>query len=181
MTKDEKRTIMGLRLKQRGDADVVYWSNTNWNGFLACVADLLETDEVRSMRDIRHHPGVSCYEHSLFVAYTSFRLARHWGLDYRTAARGGLLHDLYLYDPKVMKAHRQCFAHPRAAVENAAALCGGLTEQERNIILSHMWPIARRMPRCREAAVVCLVDKLCATAELIHIWKYIRQKHTVMA
>lgn len=65
----------------------------------------------------------------------------------------------------------QCFAHPVAAAENAAALCGGLTAREKNCILAHMWPLSRRAPPSREAAAVCLADKLCATAEIMQIWR----------
>ena len=121
------------------------------------------------MREIRHHPGVSCYEHSVFVSYTAFRLAERMGLDSRTAARGGLLHDLYLYDPHTLHSYQQCFAHPVAAARNAAALCGGLTPKEENIILAHMWPIARRRPHSGEAYAVCLADKVCAIAEVLQI------------
>ena len=123
------------------------------------------------MRAIRHHPGVSCFEHSVFVSYLAFRLAGRWGGDGRTAARAGLLHDLYLYDPRSLPSYRQCFAHPVAAARNAAALCGGLSPREENGILAHMWPMARRRPRCREAAAVCVADKVCAIAELLRIWR----------
>ena len=120
----------------------------NWKCFLDCVNDLLVSDEVRSMQAIPHHPGVNCYEHSVFVAYVAFRLARRWGVDYVAAARGGLLHDLYLYDSRDHSKYEgnQCFAHPKAAAKNAAELCGGLSAKEENIIISHMWPLARRCP-----------------------------------
>lgn len=155
----------------------------NWNCFQVCIGTLIVTDEVQSMKKIRHHPGVSCYEHSVFVAYTAFRLARRWGLDYRAAARAGLLHDLYLYDPHDRSAYEgnQCFAHPKAALKNADALVGGLTDKEKNSIISHMWPLARYMPRCREAYVVNLADKLCATAEVLGYWKRSNMKRLVMA
>ena len=110
---------------------MTYWDKTNWNCYLEQVEDLLETPAVRAMQGIRHHPGVSCYEHSVFVSYTAFRLARKWGLDYRAAARAGLLHDLYLYDPRSLRSYRQCFAHPAAALRNAVKLCGGLSSKER--------------------------------------------------
>ena len=74
--------------------------DVNIRCFVNCVRDLLDSPEVQSMRALPHHPGTSCYEHSVFVAYVSFRLARRWGLDYRAAARAGLLHDLYLYDAR---------------------------------------------------------------------------------
>ncbi len=160
---------------------MTYWDGVNWSCYRACVEDLLASAQVRSMQEIRHHPGVSCYEHSVFVSYTAFRLARRWRLDWRAASRAGLLHDLYLYDPRSLKSYRQCFAHPVAARENAAALCGGLSAKEENIILSHMWPASRRMPRCREAVVVNLADKLCACAEVLHIWRHMRMRRAVVS
>lgn len=114
----------------------------NYRCFVNCVRDLLDSPEVQSMRSIRHHPGMSCYDHSVFVSYVAFRLARRWKLDYRTAARAGLLHDLYLYDPRQPGSHQgnQCFAHPKAALSNAWALCGSLTPKEENIIISTCGP-----------------------------------------
>ena len=159
---------------------MIFWNETNWRSYCAWVDDLLNSDEVRSMRTIRHHPGVSCYEHSVFVSYMAFRRARRWGMDCRTAARGGLLHDLYLYDPHTLRSYRQCFAHPVAAAKNAAALCGGLSAKEENIILAHMWPIAVRRPRSGEAFAVCLADKICAIAEVLRIWRRLRMCRIVL-
>ena len=72
--------------------------------YRACVEELLFSSQVQHMKSIRHHPGVSCYEHSVFVSYVAWYLADRWGADARTAARAGLLHDLYLYDPRTLPA-----------------------------------------------------------------------------
>lgn len=154
---------------------------TNWQCFLDCVGDLLFTPEVQSMRHIPHHPGTCCYEHSVFVAYVAFRMARRWGLDYLAAARGGLLHDLYLYDPRSLPSWRQCFAHPVAAARNAAALEGALSPKEENCILAHMWPLSVRMPHSREAAAVCLADKLCSVAEVLHVWRRLALRRAMLS
>ena len=143
----------------------------HWAAYLDCVGELLASPQVQAMKDIRHHPGVSCFEHSLFVSYVAFRLARRWGRDGRAAARAGLLHDLYLYDRRSLPSYKQCFAHPLAAERNARALCGELSREEENSILAHMWPMARSAPRSRTAAAVCLADKLCATAEVLGVWR----------
>lgn len=143
----------------------------HWSAYLDCVGELLAQPQVQAMKEIRHHPGVSCFEHSLFVSYVAFRLAGRWRGDRRAAARAGLLHDLYLYDPRSLPSYKQCFAHPLAAERNARALCGGLSPEEENGILAHMWPLAPRAPRSRTAAAVCLADKLCATAEVLGIWR----------
>ena len=119
----------------------------------------------------KHHGPISTLDHSLFVAYLSYRAAKVLGLDARAAARGGLLHDLYLYDSKDKSAHPgwQCFDHPRAAARNAGELTW-LSDKERNIILSHMWPLGGALPRSREAWLVDLVDTLCAGLEMSRVY-----------
>lgn len=85
--------------------------------------------------------------------------------------RGGLLHDLYLYNSKDKSAHPgwQCFDHPRAAAKNAQALTD-LSPKEKNIILSHMWPLGGALPRSPEAWLVDLVDTICAGLEVFRIY-----------
>ena len=141
--------------------------------FLECVAPLVSTREVSSMKQWRHHFSITCYQHSMFVSYVAFRLARYFGWDWRAAARAGLLHDLYLYDPTDAAAHpgNQCLDHPEFALRNAQALCPDLTDKEKNAIVSHMFPLAVHLPRCREAFVVNMADKICATLEVIHVYQ----------
>ena len=143
----------------------------NWNSYYETVKDIITSSQVQSMRNIPHHIGMTCYEHSVFVSYISFRIARKLGLDHVAAARGGLLHDLYLYnsDERETLGFSHCFVHPKQALKNAASLCC-LSEKEENIILSHMWPLAKTAPKSREAFLVSFADKYCATAETMRIW-----------
>ncbi|MGN0968752.1 MAG: HD domain-containing protein [Oscillospiraceae bacterium] len=146
------------------------WDRT---GYLRCVGFLLSSDEVKAMKRWRHHFSITCYEHSLYVSQTAYRLAARLGWDSRAAARAGLLHDLYLYDPTDHSAHPgiQCLDHPVAALRNARALCPDLSEREANAILTHMWPLAVHLPRCREAVAVNLADKACSVAELYRLFR----------
>lgn len=139
--------------------------------FCQTTQELLGSDAVRMMGRWQHHGRITTLDHSLFVAYLSFRAARALGLDEVAAARGGLLHDLYLYDSKDKSAHPgwQCFDHPRAAARNAEALTQ-LTDKERNIILSHMWPLGGALPRSWEALLVDIVDTICAGLELSRLY-----------
>ncbi len=157
-------------------------SSSDWNAFLSCLDGLLDTPQVQSMRSLPHHPGVNCYEHSVFVAYVAFRLGRRWGLDYRACARGGLLHDLYLYDCRDRTAHpgNQCLDHPVFALRNACALTH-LSKLERNIILAHMWPLALHLPRSKEAWTVSLADKFCATVEVFQLFKRLKLRAVLAA
>ena len=68
----------------------------NTAAFLRCVGPLLESREVNAMKQWRHHFSITCYEHSVFVSYVAFRLARYFAWDFRPAARAGLLPDMYL-------------------------------------------------------------------------------------
>ena len=139
--------------------------------FIATTQELLGSEQVRMMGRWKHHGPISTLDHSLFVAYCSYRVARVLRLDAQAAARGGLLHDLYLYDSKDKSAHPgwQCFDHPRAAAKNAAELTE-LSHKEHNIILSHMWPLGGALPRSAEAWLVDLVDTLCAGIEMSRIY-----------
>ena len=138
--------------------------------FTAITRELLDSQQVRSMGLWRHHGPVTCLDHSLFVAYWTYRAARFLRLDIRATTRGALLHDLYLYDPRDKSAHpgNQCLDHPRAAARNAAGLTD-LSQKEQNIILSHMWPLGGALPRSLEAWLVDLVDTVCASLELTRI------------
>ena len=153
----------------------------NWNGFLDCLDGLLWTKEVQSMRQLPHHVG-NCYEHSVFVAYVAFRIARRYGLDYKACARGGLLHDLYLYNGRDKSAHPgcQCLDHPEFALRNARKLTK-LTPKEENIIVAHMWPLAIHLPRSREAWAVSLADKLCACVEVMGVFRRMRMRAVLAA
>ncbi len=141
--------------------------------YVDAAGDLLRSPEVRSMGLWRHHGSVTCLEHSLLVSYLSFRAADCLGLDARAAARAGLLHDLYLYDPRTKLAPVQCFVHPKVACRNAVKLTE-LSRKEQNIILSHMWPFGGALPRSREAWLVDLVDDISAGLEYSGFWKRMR-------
>ena len=155
-------------------------SNIKHNeGYLDCVKNLMATKEVGSMRRWRHHIMITTYEHSVFVSYIAFRLARRWNCDCRMAARMGLLHDLYLYDSKSADFGliKQCFKHPATALENARAITD-INSQEENIILSHMWPISTKAPHSKEAWIVNLADKVCSIMEVSCLSRltWVRQK-----
>ena len=56
-----------------------------------------------------------------------------------------------------------------------------LSTLERNIILAHMWPLALHLPHSREAWVVSLADKMCATAEVVQLFKRMKLRAILAA
>ncbi len=102
------------------------------------------------------------------MAYISFLAVRRLGGNARAAARGGLLHDLFLYDRREPGSHTglHAFVHPRIALRNAERYFD-ITPLEREIILAHMFPLGLSMPRHTESIAVCLADKFCAVYEFV--------------
>ena len=134
--------------------------------YIRCISDLIDHPMVRSMKNYIHHGNIDCLQHSLYVSYNSYLICRKINLDYRSAARGGLLHDFFLYDWHVATPHRGLhgFVHPRIALQNAKQ-CFLLNQLEQDIIIKHMWPLTIKLPKYKETYVISMVDKYCATME----------------
>jgi uncharacterized protein len=133
-----------------------------------CIGDIIQNEAVRSMKNIIQHSDVSCLEHCLFVSYSGYLICERFGLDYRSAARGGLLHDFFLYDWHIKETHKGLhgFNHPHTALENAEKhFC--LNDIEKDIIKKHMWPLTVRIPRYKESFIVSLADKYYSFLEII--------------
>ncbi len=81
--------ISKLRLEPDSFADAEY---------MDCISGLINHEMVRPMGNYIQHSDINCLKHSLYVSYSSYLVCRRMGLDYRSAARGGLLHDFFLYD-----------------------------------------------------------------------------------
>lgn len=143
--------------------------------FVSIVTPLIENETVQQMRQFRQHYDTSCFEHCLQVAYYSYVLCKKWHLDFASAARGGMLHDLFLYNWRHSKKEMQleswhAFVHPKIALENASRLFT-LTKKEQDIIRKHMWPVTLSFPRYRESFIVTFVDKYCALQESWHFFE----------
>lgn len=142
------------------------YQNSEQSFFGALYA--LERDpRVEQMKQYTQHKGNTTFRHCHSVAVFSFRLAQRLGLriDEAALARGAMLHDFHLYT-REKKDVRHLFRHPRLALQNAEAAFE-LSDKERNIITSHMWPLTvTALPRSKEALLVTLADKYCAFCEM---------------
>lgn len=135
--------------------------------YLMCVQDIIELDEVKSLDNYTQHCNTSRLQHSLNVSYYSFLLARKKGLDYKSVARAGLLHDLYLYDWREVKTEEHhAFHHPKEALKNAQSIAS-LNEIEKDAIVNHMWPLSKQAPKYKESYMLSFVDKYCTIVEVI--------------
>ncbi len=133
--------------------------------YMDCVGDLLCNAEVKSLDNYKQHIGTSRLQHSLNVSYYSFLISKFLHCDYRSAARAGILHDLYLYDRRKDKTEENhIFRHQREALENASQLTE-LNDIEKNAIANHMWPLCKGNLHYKEAYVVSAADKYSTALE----------------
>ena len=129
------------------------------------VGHIIQHPRFQKLDKITQHHYSTRMEHSIDVAYTSYRIAKKLGWDEKATARGGLLHDFFYYDWRVTKFNKgHAWVHPRIAVRNARKLVD-LTKREEDIILKHMWGATIAPPRYKEGYIVTMVDKYCAVKE----------------
>lgn len=137
--------------------------------FYECISDIIYHPKVLEMKKYYQHCNTDCYEHCLTVAYYNYYICKKLKLDARSAARGGMLHDLFLYDwrghSRRTGDHFHAMTHPRAAY-NMAKRYFDLNKIEKEVILKHMWPVTVIPPRYWETYVICFTDKYCSSREI---------------
>lgn len=139
--------------------------------YLRIVADIEQNEDFLRLRDFKHHDD-TILNHVEAVSYLAYRICKRLRLDFRSAARGGLLHDFFLYDwrnhdaPDLPREKYHGFEHPKIAMENAERHFK-LNEIERDIILKHMWPLTLVPPRYKESFIVTFVDKYVSSREFL--------------
>lgn len=144
------------------------WRKEQNQEYYELVKDILEHPVVKKMRDYNHHYGTTCYRHCLNVSYMNYVICKKFNLNARAAARAGMLHDLFLYDwhthAKKTGNHFHGLTHPRYAMRMAEKYFE-LTDEEKKIILHHMWPITVGLPTSREGYIITVTDKICGILE----------------
>ena len=136
--------------------------------YLECVSDILEHPVFQSMDAYIQHGTTTCKAHCIQVSYLGYKFCKRFGGNWRSAARAGLLHDLFLYDwhthARETGAHFHGFTHPKAALINAQKYFD-LTEEEKDIILRHMWPLTPVPPFSRAGYAITFADKAWSAVE----------------
>ena len=141
--------------------------------FLSIVDELINNETVQEMKKYRQHYETSCFDHCYMVSYYCYLICKKYNLDYVSATRAGMLHDLFLYDWRVRQPGRKglhAFTHGKLACENASKLFD-LTQKEKDMIITHMWPVTMKFPTSIEGFILTFVDKYCATSETLEVLK----------
>ena len=136
------------------------------------VKDILRNNEFKRLYNIEHH-GISRWEHLLKVSYHSYQIAKKLKFDYKSVARGGLLHDFYLDGDERNKKVKflDTFIHPQKALDTSIQNFD-INKIEKNIIISHMFPIYPKIPTYKESLLVNIVDKGIGAYEMSKEYYY---------
>ncbi len=134
--------------------------------FSKIVQNILNNEEFMKIKNIEHH-GVTRFDHSMKVAYYSYKISKMLHLDYVETARGGLLHDFFISPANRTAKDKfiSTFVHPKEAVKTAKSQFN-LSRKEEDMIRSHMFPLSLSVPKYAETWVISMVDKWVAVNEL---------------
>jgi len=141
--------------------------------FQNILKDIITNETVLQMKNYKQHYETTCFEHCYTVSYYCYLICKKYNLDYKSATRAAMLHDLFLYDWRKRQPDRKgfhAFTHGKTACENASKLFD-LNKKERDIILKHMWPVTIKIPSSLEGFILTFVDKYCALCESFKVIK----------
>ena len=141
--------------------------------FQQIIKPLISNSTVQEMKKYKQHYETSCFEHCYCAEYYCYLICKKYHLDYKSATRAAMLHDLFLYDWRVRQPDRKglhAFTHGQTACKNACKLFD-LNEKEKDIIIKHMWPVTIEFPKSIEGFILTFVDKYCALSESFDILK----------
>ncbi|MBP5204478.1 hydrolase [bacterium] len=127
--------------------------------YIELVEDILNNKEFQKLKHYKHH-GINRLTHSMNVSYHSYRITKFLKLNYKAAARAGLLHDFFLVNYQKINSKEKIKVlckHPVYAFNNSKKNFD-LSPIEENIILSHMFPLHLTLPKYVESIIVHLVD-----------------------
>lgn len=136
--------------------------------YIEIISPIITNKEFLKRKNYHHHENRSVYGHSLLVSIYSYHLAKKIGMDYRSAAIGGLLHDFYYEDWQLSTKKKSLkeshgFVHAREALENSRRIFPQLLNKKiENIILRHMFPLNFVPPLYLESWLISFVDKYCS-------------------
>ena len=123
-------------------------------------------DEFNKLKEIEHH-GINRYDHSIRVSYYTYLVSKKLHFDYEEATVAALLHDFFTdevnKDMSIFKLRR----HPKHALMNASKYFY-LSDLQKDIISTHMFPITFTPPKYLESWLVDIIDDICAIYEKLY-------------
>ena len=143
--------------------------------FIELSGFILKNESFLSLRNYIQHGKTSIFDHVINVSFECFRKNYHnKRIDKRSLVVGALLHDFFLYDWHKSKKETgrkglHGYKHAKIAMEKASKEFF-LSEKEKKMILTHMWPLNLfKIPSSKEAWILCKEDKNVSLRECFRL------------
>ncbi len=132
--------------------------------FDTLIRDIVNNPNFRELDNEMHH-GISRFGHSYRVAEGVYKLTKKLHFNYKEATRAALLHDFYFnYQLEENGEVKNLVEHPSMALLNASKYYE-LSDMQKNMIVSHMFPLSKELPKYKESICITIVDKVVAVYE----------------
>lgn len=143
--------------------------------FYEIIEPILIASEMQKRKKYPHHINESVYQHVLRVAYDCYKIGKRLHMDYKSLAIAGILHDFYENPWQYSKEkkpflQKHAFTHAKEAVVNSKKIFGSeiVTPKVESIMITHMFPLNKKLPRNKEAWLLTLVDKTDSIDFILH-------------
>lgn len=136
--------------------------------FEEIIKEIINNEKFKELKNIKQHGRKNTrYMHCYNVAKETYYKCKKKNLDYISATKAALLHDFYNeHYNNLLKRIVLFFNHGNKSLENSLKYYN-LSEKEKNIIASHMFPATYVIPKYKESIIVSLMDKKIAFKEII--------------
>ena len=141
--------------------------------FESIIQPILEIDEYLKLKEMRHH-GITRFDHCERVAKFTYRFTKFFHLNYNEATFAAMLHDFFTTEVKKVNVYSKMARHPKIAVDNSSKYFE-LSDLEKDIILTHMFPVTVKPPKYLESWIVDFIDDVVALYE----WGYSFRKEAI--
>lgn len=139
--------------------------------YMSYISDIYNDEHFKIMKTYPHHDKYTRMDHCLHVSYSTYLWLKKHIPKYkymREACRGSLLHDFFLYDWHTENPFPipcvHAWKHPERAYLDAKKFFK-LNVMEKDIILTHMFPVSVEIPWSKAAWMVVIFDKYWAFRE----------------
>lgn len=127
------------------------------------IEPILNIDKFHELSNVDHH-GINRFDHSIRVAYFTYKVTKRMHLNYKEATEAALLHDFFVDEVDEESGIGKLRRHPGYAVMNASKYFD-LSDLQVDIIKTHMFPVTFTPPKYLESWIVDIVDDVASVYE----------------
>lgn len=138
----------------------------NEKEFISIIDEIIKNKKFNKLKNQKHH-GISRYEHSMRVAKWTYKICISLRMKkIIDTTQAALLHDFYEDTDLTGSSIKRLSIHPSVALKNSLEYFN-LTDNQKDIIKTHMFPCNLDIPRYKESWLVSIIDKAVSTYEMI--------------